>query len=290
MGDFVLPHILVHFMSEYDFTGYGYKDAEIDIEQLRNLHFNNLKNTCYLDHAGTTIPSQIQLSESFNNLSSTLLANPHSASPSSLETTNIITKVRQEVLEWFGTNSQNYSVIFTSGSTASIKLVAESFPFTKESTLRQTVCNHTSCVGMRTYALQNNAKIQIVDNNDEEIIATIQQSDNESSSAGNNLFVYPAESNYSGIKFPLDWIHKYKNKSRTGNWFVMLDASAFISTNELNLEEYPFDFVCFSFHKLFGYPTGLGALLVRNATGGQILQKQYFGGGTVEGVIATEPY
>lgn len=38
---------------------------------------------------------------------------------------------------------------------------------------------------------------------------------------------------------------------------------------------------------MFGYPTGLGALLVRNSTGATVLNgKKYFGGGTVEVVIA----
>ena len=33
--------------------------------------------------------------------------------------------------------------------------------------------------------------------------------------------------------------------------------------------------------QMFGYPTGLGALLVRNTSSG-ILEKNYFGGGTVD--------
>lgn len=35
-----------------------------------------------------------------------------------------------------------------------------------------------------------------------------------------------------------------------------------------------------SYYKIFGYPTGLGALLVRKDAA-EILQKRYFGGGTV---------
>lgn len=80
-------------------------------------------------------------------------------------------------------------------------------------------------------------------------------------SQAKNLFVYPAESNFSGMKFPLTWCHNYKFST---GWLTLLDASAFISASELNLHNNPFDFVTFSFHKLFGYPTGLGVLLVRN--------------------------
>lgn len=35
-----------------------------------------------------------------------------------------------------------------------------------------------------------------------------------------------------------------------------------------------------SYYKIFGYPTGLGALLVRRGTLA-LMRKQYFGGGTV---------
>lgn len=168
------------------------------------------------------------------------------------------------VLDWFHVDSDSYSVIFTAGSTASIKLVAECFPFNNSSKLRMTASNHTSCIGMRQLALDCGAIIEIVDDNDVNVISTIsKENDNvlNSSNIGQNFFVYPAESNYSGKKYPLDWIHKYDSQDK---WMVLLDASAFISTNSLNLSEYPFHFVSFSFHKLFGYPTGLGALLVRN--------------------------
>jgi molybdenum cofactor sulfurtransferase len=35
-----------------------------------------------------------------------------------------------------------------------------------------------------------------------------------------------------------------------------------------------------SYYKIFGYPSGLGALLVRRGAS-QILRRKYFGGGTV---------
>jgi len=60
-----------------------------------------------------------------------------------------------------------------------------------------------------------------------------------------------------------------------------------VPTNHLDLEKYSPDFVAVSFYKMFGYPTGLGALLVRNKTAAAVLRrKKYFGGGTVEVVLA----
>lgn len=61
---------------------------------------------------------------------------------------------------------------------------------------------------------------------------------------------------------------------------MLLDAAAFLPTNPLNLSKYPASFVVMSFYKMFGWPTGIGALLIRNDLG-LILQKGYFGGGSV---------
>ena len=44
-----------------------------------------------------------------------------------------------------------------------------------------------------------------------------------------------------------------------------------------------------SFYKIFGYPSGLGALLVRNEALG-LLQKRYFGGGAVSASAAEDRF
>lgn len=61
---------------------------------------------------------------------------------------------------------------------------------------------------------------------------------------------------------------------------VLLDAAAFVPTNRLDLSFYHPDFVSLSFYKMFGFPTGLGALLLRNEHIA-VLNKFYWGGGTV---------
>eukprot|EP01106_Pelomyxa_sp_JSP_P009346 TRINITY_DN253_c0_g2_i3.p1 TRINITY_DN253_c0_g2~~TRINITY_DN253_c0_g2_i3.p1 ORF type:complete len:334 (+),score=102.02 TRINITY_DN253_c0_g2_i3:227-1228(+) len=99
-----------------------------------------------------------------------------------------------------------------------------------------------------------------------------------------NLFAFPAEDNFAGVKYPLEWIKMIKDHRRgdieTGRWLTLLDAAAYVPCNTLNLTEHPADFVTVSFYKMFGYPTGLGALLVRNEVT-DIMQKTFFGGGTV---------
>ncbi len=93
---------------------------------------------------------------------------------------------------------------------------------------------------------------------------------------GNNLFAYPAQSNFSSVKHPLDWIESAHAKG----WDVLLDAAAFAPTNWLDLSQYKPEFVVFSFYKIFGYPTGLGALVARRGALSK-LQRPWFSGGTI---------
>jgi selenocysteine lyase/cysteine desulfurase len=72
-------------------------------------------------------------------------------------------------------------------------------------------------------------------------------------------------------------------------WDVLLDAAAFVPTNTLDLSLYKPDFVSISFYKIFGYPTGLGCLLIKKSTFTK-LKKRWFAGGTVSLASALTPY
>jgi selenocysteine lyase/cysteine desulfurase len=63
-------------------------------------------------------------------------------------------------------------------------------------------------------------------------------------------------------------------------WDVMLDCAAFVPTSRLDLSVEAPDFVSISFYKMFGYPTGLGALIARRDALDR-LQRPWFSGGTV---------
>lgn len=69
-------------------------------------------------------------------------------------------------------------------------------------------------------------------------------------------------------------------EARGGAWWVVLDAASLVSTSPLDLSSCSPHFLTLSFYKLFGFPTGLGALLVRKDCAG-LLAKAYYGGGTV---------
>jgi selenocysteine lyase/cysteine desulfurase len=94
--------------------------------------------------------------------------------------------------------------------------------------------------------------------------------------ARENLFAFPAQSNFSGVKHPLELVATAQSKG----WRVLLDAAAFVPTNRLDLKAVQPDFVTVSFYKMFGYPTGVGALLIRRSAF-QKLERPWFAGGTV---------
>ena len=69
-----------------------------------------------------------------------------------------------------------------------------------------------------------------------------------------NLFAYPAQSNFSGVQSPLQWIAE----ARAKGWDVLLDAAGFTRTNRLDLDAgVPLRRPVV--YKIFGYPQALGA-------------------------------
>ena len=99
-----------------------------------------------------------------------------------------------------------------------------------------------------------------------------------------------------------------------------MDISALACHGPVDLPSLGADFACLSFYKMFGYPTGLGALFIRNGTADMLQlscvlvseivenscigvvgvsidvahllteSKLYFGGGTVGAISSTQPF
>lgn len=270
----------------------------------------------YLDHAGTTQYPQSVITSVHNDLTYNVYGNPHSKNPSSQLSSDVIEQVRGRILNHFNTCSEQHTVIFTFGATAALKLLAESFDWqgaiNKERSHRGLFCylqeNHTSVIGMREIAASSGAQVVCVREKDlEEQVTLSRKKTRENShikqfgSSGNgvkeyvdcchNLFAFPAMCNFSGKKYPLEWASQVKQGSlfSKSHWSVVLDASSFVSTSPLDLASCPADFIPISFYKMFGFPTGLGALIVKNSSS-YLLRKCYYGGGTVQATISNERF
>lgn len=91
----------------------------------------------YLDYTGSSLYCNSQLEAAFQELKSHVFGNPHSANPSSELTTDKVEEVRDMVLRFFNADPLEYNVVFTPSATGSLKLVGETFPWTKYSQFRQ---------------------------------------------------------------------------------------------------------------------------------------------------------
>merc|ERR1711892_362623 len=234
--------------------------------------FPQLSDVTYLDHAGATLFSKSQLKSVTAELRENLFFNPHTAGTKN-KSTKAVAEVRSLVLRHMNADPEEYSVIFTSGATAGIKIVGECFGLTSGSVLAVHEESHTSAMGIREFALQKGADVKVCHSQEFENLVK-----KSTTSTGPNLFCYPAMSNFNGKKLPLKWVNDIQ-KRRTN--FVLLDTASFVSTNGIDLRVIKPDFLVLSFYKLSGYPTGLGVLIVKTSSA-YLLKKTYFGGGTVE--------
>jgi selenocysteine lyase/cysteine desulfurase len=140
--------------------------------------------------------------------------------------------------------------------------------------------NHNSVNGIREFARRAGARTVYVPVRPPELrldADLLERALTEPCSTGApRLFAYPAQSNFSGVKHPLEWV----GRARELGWHTVLDAAAFTPTNRLDLSAVRPDFVPLSFYKMFGYPTGAGALVARHEAL-RVLCRPWFAGGTI---------
>jgi len=58
-------------------------------------------------------------------------------------------------------------------------------------------------------------------------------------SGAHHLLAYPAQSNFSGVQHPLEWIAEAQSQG----WDVLLEAASFAPSNRLDLGQWRADFV-----------------------------------------------
>ncbi|XP_029691302.1 molybdenum cofactor sulfurase isoform X3 [Takifugu rubripes] len=277
---------------------YGYEGK---LEDMIEQEFSRTKGMTYLDHAAATLYPESLLRDYCQDISRNVYGNPHSRNPSSRLTHDTLERVRYRILQHFNTTPEEYSVIFTSGSTAALKVVAESFPWRAPSDreagsyFSYLTDNHTSVVGIRGKTFSQGVVTLPVSPQALEDRAKDKAQGDDDICQTPHLFCYPAQSNFSGWKYPLNYVTGIQGRclypacDHPGRWFVLLDAASHISCSPLDLHNCPADFVPISFYKLFGFPTGLGALLVHN-NAASMLKKAYFGGGTAAAYLSGEDY
>ncbi|KKZ66364.1 selenocysteine lyase [[Emmonsia] crescens] len=256
------------------------------IEDIREREYPSLKETTYLDHAGTTLYPASLIDAFSREMKENLFGNPHSASSSSLLSTRRVDDARLRVLRFFKASPDDFDVVFVANATAGIKLVADALRDYDEGGFwyGYHVDAHTSLVGVREVAARGRKCFED-DKEVEEWISHQHASNMRRRTSVPTLFAYPAQSNMTGRRLPLDWCRNL----RTCTIYSLLDAASLVSTSPLDLSDPDSapDFTVFSFYKIFGFPD-LGALIVRKGSHNIFDKRRYFGGGTVGMVTSLE--
>jgi selenocysteine lyase/cysteine desulfurase len=254
------------------------------LDELRATEYSCLDECghVYLDYAGAGLAASSQLKAHVARIGAGCFGNPHSESPTSSASTRLVEQARAAVLRHFNTPPDDYAVIFTPNATGALRLVGESYPFQRRSRLVLTADNHNSVNGLREFARVRGARVCYVPMiapelrvSETDVLAALAHG--RGSRPG--LFAYPAQSNFTGVQHPLDWVRR----AQEAGYDVLLDAAAYVPVNRLDLSAVRPEFVAVSWYKMFGYPTGVGALLVRRDALSR-LRRPWFSGGTIWGV------
>lgn len=262
-------------------------DAGGRLDALRERDFSRLARSgdVYLDYTGGGLYAESLVRTHADLLMDHVFGNPHSASPTSHAMTELVESARRAVLDHLHADPREYLAVFTANATGALKVVAESYPFRPGGRLLLAYDNHNSINGMREYARAAGADVRYAPIRppdmrlDADALARLLA---ETSPDG--LFAFPAQSNFSGVLHPLEWVERAQ---RLG-WRVLLDGAAYLPTHGLDLRAVTPDFVSMSFYKLFGYPTGVGALVARRDALAA-LRRPWFAGGTIRYASVLQP-
>jgi selenocysteine lyase/cysteine desulfurase len=251
------------------------------LDELRRTDYARLDRLghTYLDFTGGGLYAESQVRRHYELLRDGVLGNPHSHNPTSLASTELVERVRKKVLDYFRADGAEYDVVFTPNASGALKLVGESYPFAAGSTYLLSYDNHNSVNGVREFARRGGACVSYLPVRlpDLRLDGGLVTAALERATPGvPNLFAFPAQSNFSGVQHPLEWVEA----ARRLGWHVILDCAAFAPTNRLDLSAVRPDFVPLSFYKMFGYPTGVGALIARREALAK-LRRPWFAGGTI---------
>src|SRR5688500_15716336 len=201
------------------------------VTALRAREFSRLDDAgiTYLDYAGAALYPASLVRRDAKLMATAILGNPHSESGPSLASTSAMETARSLTLKFLDADPAQYDVVFTANASGAIRVVAEAFPFTAASRLVLTADNHNSVNGLRLPARRARATVEYVGLDADMRICDASPALRPVTAP--SLFAFPAQSNFSGIRHPLEWIG---NAQRRG-YRVLLDAAAFAPTASLSL-------------------------------------------------------
>ncbi|KAG1836806.1 PLP-dependent transferase [Suillus subalutaceus] len=259
------------------------------LDTLRRTDFARLDRTgeTYVDYMGGAQhpESLVRVHSAF--LTESVMGNTHSVSNSSKLSSRYADEARDAVLSFFRA-PPGYTVVFTANATAALKLVGEAYPFKSNNGYILGADSHNSVHGIREYASRRGAQVHYIPSTSTGgfVLSTAKVcpwrvTDHKTLSS---LFALTGLSNITNAKNPLSII----GFASSLGYHTLLDAAALAPSSVISLSETPVDAMVVSFYKMFGYPTGVGALIVKESFL-QILERPWFAGGTVDVVQVPGP-
>ena len=244
--------------------------------------FSKLPSLIYLDNSATT-QKPLSVIESLDKFYEEENSNVHRGIYNlSEKATELYEGSRQKAAEFIGANKNE--IIFTSGTTASINLLATYF-FRKylpeESTiLLSDLEHHSNILPWQSISKERSLKLEYI-HLDENLDFDINQIEETLKTKSVGLITITLMSNVTGLIPPIKKIKELIN-TYSPKTLLLLDVAQAIAHMKIDVNNLGADFVVFSAHKVYG-PTGLGVIWGKL----EILQKienLFVGGGIVETV------
>jgi molybdenum cofactor sulfurtransferase len=249
------------------------------VKSFRHDELPELASIVFLDYMGCGLAPRTMRTGS----SEELLGNPHSHHALGQRAAAHLVTARRRTIEFFGA-SKDYDLVFTSGCTASLGMIARLFPFGESGSVFMHPFAHNSLLGIRESVTAE--RYHVVETADQ-VLRLLDEKGTTTSDSGErglHLICVPAECNFSGAQIDFKpFVAAAQTSDKKKAAFVVVDGAAMAGKVPVSLDGTGVDFFTFSFYKMFGWPTGLGGLLVRKGAPQDVLvsHKKYFGGGTV---------
>lgn len=273
----------------------------------------------YCDYNGCPpVSSRLIQNCTRQQIESMVLGNPHSKNASASIAEKAIHESRSLVLKHFNAPEfgEYHCVFVNGGATNAVQLVGDAFFSAadrrgEKDALSYAMDNHTSVVGLRNLVWSRGGDVFVLVENEEEEWTSVKVNDcgakikmkkkwfkGKSNPRGRkHLLAYADESNFHGQGVREACVkRKMEEICREGSeCFTLLDASKSAAMRPVMLKdmekELRPDFIVASAYKMFGYPTGVGFLLVSNRAMEMIernenMNRKYFGGGTAKAIDA----
>jgi cysteine desulfurase / selenocysteine lyase len=219
--------------------------------------FQNHPDLVYLDSASTTHKPQCVIDAEMNFYTNQYANIHRGVYGLAVTSTQVFENTREKVRQFIGAKSKT-EIIFTSGTTEGINLVAQCFALANvsegDNIIISAMEHHANLIPWQQVCIQKKAELRIIPINTEgvlEINTLAALLDNKT-----KIVAITHISNTLGTINPIEEIIK---KAHQQNVPVLIDAAQSITSHILDVEALDVDFLVFSAHKLFG-PTGVGIL------------------------------